>query len=123
VPVFLYHFGDHDPSGLDIDRYIVDGIREIGLGGEFYLERVAVTEEQIVAMGLPTRPTKTSDTRSGNFKGESVEVDAIKSRDLLELCDAAIARHVDGHRLEQLQAIEAEERRVLYQIAEEAAAT
>jgi hypothetical protein len=37
-------------------------------------ERLAVTPEQIVGLGLPTRPS-----RAAKFDGESVEVDAVPS--------------------------------------------
>jgi hypothetical protein len=36
-----------------------------------------VTEEQISALGLPTHPTKKTDSRARSFHGKSVEVDAI----------------------------------------------
>lgn len=41
------------------------------------LSGVAVTQDQIDAYDLPTRPTKETDSRSRNFHGESVEVDAL----------------------------------------------
>jgi hypothetical protein len=37
-----------------------------------------VGPEQIVAWGLPTRPTKKTDSRSKSFEGESVELDGIE---------------------------------------------
>jgi hypothetical protein len=128
----IYYFGDRDPSGLDIDRTIVRNIGESLLSG-FGLtcqytpevmfndiasfERVAVTEEQVAGLGLPSRPTKKTDTRSKGFKGESVEVDAIPARDLRRIAEEAIEGHVDHHRLGVLRHVEEEERAGLERIA------
>ena len=47
--------------------------------------RRTLSPRQIVDWQLPTRPTKKTDSRSKNFKGESVEVDAIEPERLREL--------------------------------------
>ena len=80
--------------------------------------RVAVTEDQISDWHLPTRPTKGSDTRSKTFKGESVELDATPSSRLRDLAEECITGHVDQHQLSVLQKTEAEERRLLLEMAE-----
>jgi hypothetical protein len=154
----IYYFGDRDPSGVDIDRAIVEGIGEslasfsgrpssadyrrlaavgedLGAAVSLVLEvferegggasfadyadftRVAVIEEQISEWNLPTRPTKKSDSRSKNFKGESVELDAIPPHQLRGLCEEVIERHVDQHQLGVLRTYETEERRELERIA------
>ena len=77
-PTFIYYFGDHDPSGLDIRDTIEARLRQFAPEAELHFIRVAVTPEQIESMALPTRPTKKSDSPSRNFEGESVEVDAIE---------------------------------------------
>ena len=59
---------------------------------EITFERLAVTEEQIDSLALQTRPTKTTDSRSARFDGESVEVDAIPSSTLQAIVDDAISR-------------------------------
>src|SRR5262249_28588791 len=84
-PTYLYYFGDHDPSGLDITRAVEQGIRQFAPNADITFERVAVNPDQIEGMGLPTRPTKASDSRSKGFEGESVEVDAISPDDLRRL--------------------------------------
>src|SRR4051794_37923123 len=75
-PAFLYYFGDHDPSGVDIPRKVEADLRAFAPAARISFERVAVTREQIAAYGLPTRPTKQTDSRARGFEGESVEVDA-----------------------------------------------
>jgi hypothetical protein len=117
-PTYLYYFGDFDPSGVDITRCVDEGIRELAPDADITFNRVAVTEEQIQEMGLLTRPTKKSDSRSKGFGSESVEVDAISAADLRTLCEACIIQHVDSDRLEALKLVEASERQTLKEIAD-----
>src|SRR5262249_3089988 len=85
-PTYLYYFGDHDPSGLYIDRAIERGLREHAPEADIHFERVAVKPWQIELWNLPTRPTKTKgNPHSKGFEGASVEVDAIPPTDLREL--------------------------------------
>jgi hypothetical protein len=89
--VFVYYFGDHDPSGVAIDPAAVASLRD-DFGVKINFERIAVTREQIAAYGLPTRPTKATDRRAKGFVGGSVEIDAMP-RDLLTgLVEACIVQ-------------------------------
>lgn len=121
-PAFLYYFGDYDPSGVDIPRFVDESLRELAPHAEIHFERVAVSPEQIEEYGLITRPTKRSDSRSRTFKGESVEVDAIRPRDLRELTRSCIERHNSPREYEMLLTIEAQERETLEHIANSLAA-
>jgi len=116
-PTYLYYFGDYDPSGLDITRSVEHGIQEFAPEINFTLERVAVTREQIEELSLPTRPTKQTDSRSKNFEGESVEVDAIPPHQLRELAQQCIAGHIDEAQLKTLEIAEESEREILMKIA------
>jgi hypothetical protein len=109
----LYYFGDWDPSGLDIPRTVEYGIRELAPDVELHFHRVAVTENQIAQYGLPTRPTKKSDSRSKGFDGESVEVDAIDPDELRRLCEQRIVQHIDQDVLDRMLAVEEAERETL----------
>ena len=84
---------------------------------EIHFERVAVTPKQIRDMNLLTRPTKKSDSRARNFKGESVEVDAIPPKQLIELARSRIQRHIRPEEIQRLQVIENAERETLHKIA------
>lgn len=117
-PTFLYYFGDHDPSGLDIPRSVEQRLREFAPDAEITFERVAVTPLQISAMSLPTRPTKKTDTRSAKFEGESVEVDAIAPDELRRLAESCITRHIDQDVHERMRTVEQAERDTLMQIAQ-----
>jgi hypothetical protein len=116
-PAFIYYFGDHDPSGLDISRTTEARLREFAPGAEIHFERVAVTREQIEAWDLPSRPTKKRDTRSRGFRGESTELDAIAPSELRRLADDCISWHVDQEELARLKETEQEERETLQVIA------
>lgn len=117
-PTRIYYFGDHDPSGVDIDRNVQQRLRRFAPGAEISFQRVAVTRAQIEAMALPTRPTKRTDSRSANFDGDSVEVDAIPPATLRTLCRTAIEQHIDGDRLDALREAQETERADLVSIAE-----
>ena len=116
-PVFLYYLGDHDPSGVDIPRKVERDLRAFAPGADIYFRTVAVTPGQIEEWGLPTRPTKKTDSRSKNFKGESVEVDAIGPAILRELVRDCISDHVDTDALNVLEVAEESERSILQQLA------
>ena len=112
-PAYLYYFGDHDPSGIDISRRVEEELRNFAPDAEIYFERIAVTPEQIETLGLPTRPTKQSDSRAKGFEGESVEVDAIPTAELRKLVERCIAQHVDSDVLDTTLRIEEAERETL----------
>ena len=55
-----------------------------------------MTPWQIEDWHLPTRPTKTTDSRTKRWTGgESVELDAIDANQLRQICDFNISVHVD----------------------------
>jgi len=109
-PVFLYQLGDHDPSGVDAWNSFTERIRGFAPDADVTFERLAVTEAQINTMNLPTRPTKTTNSRSRNFTGESVEVDAIPASVLRRLVEDAIVGHVDSEQLRLMGIAEQSER-------------
>ena len=110
-PVFIYYFGDHDPTGKDIPRSIQETLTD--LGAEYHFEQMAVTEEQISEWDLPTRPTKKTDSRSRDWQGDSVELDAIPPQTLKNLVRSCIERHIDLDLLERTRAAERAERDTL----------
>ncbi len=140
-PTYLYYFGDHDPSGVDIPRHVNSELRELAdkayfndalkrgaeaaaralmfdISDEIYFKRVAVLPDQIVDLDLQTRPTKKTDTRAKNFKGESVEVDAIHPDTLRKMVRECIIQHIDKEILENTHRIERAERDTLSEVIE-----
>jgi hypothetical protein len=113
VPTYIYHLGDYDPSGVNAGEKIDQTLRELAPDAEIYFERVAVTAWQIYEWGLPTRPTKTTDTRSKNFGDISVELDAIPPQTLRDLVEEIIHRHLPKRQFDVLKAAEKSERDLL----------
>jgi hypothetical protein len=116
-PTFIYHLGDHDPSGRKAGEKIEQTLREMAPNAEIHFERLAVTTEQIRAYNLPLRPTKTTDTRAKKFTDEhgegSVELDALHPDVLRRIVREAIERHLPRRQLEILKVAEKSERDLL----------
>ncbi len=113
VPTYIYHLGDFYPSGVNAAAKIEQTLKELALNADIHFERVAVTETQIKLYDLPTRPTKTSDSRSKNFGDISVELDAIEPDVLRRMAEDVIQRHLPLREFEILKAAEASEREIL----------
>lgn len=109
--VYVYFFGDHDPSGRLIDPSALRSLED-DFGVSVNFDRVALTEDQMRDYNLPTRPTKKSN-HSKKFKGRSVEIDALPMDALRELVDEAISQHIPHGWLEKIEGIEAQERATL----------
>jgi hypothetical protein len=117
VPTYIYHFGDFDPSGVNAAEKIEETLRELAPDADLSFARVAVTETQIADWDLPTRPTKTTDSRAKNFGSDlSVELDAIEPNMLRTLVQCVIEEHLPEHEFEILKAAEESEREVLRQL-------
>jgi hypothetical protein len=116
VPAFIYHFGDFDPSGVNAAEKIEETLRELAPEAEIYFERVAITPEQIAQWNLPTRPTKTTDSRSKSFGDISVELDAIPPTELRGLVEDVITQHMPAHQFRILKEAEASEREIIMRL-------
>jgi hypothetical protein len=115
VPAYICHLGDFDPSGVNAAEKIEETLRKLAPNAEIYFERIAVTPEQIREWSLPTRPTKTSDTRSKGFGDISVELDAIDPGTLRQLVEVTIENHLPAQQYEVLKVAEESERQLLSQ--------
>jgi hypothetical protein len=117
---FVYHFGDFDPSGVNAAEKIEETLRELAPGAEIHFHRVAVTPTQISTMRLPSRPTKSEDSRSKTWTGgDSVELDAIEPAILRGLVRYCIERHLPQNEVALLKAAQASEREALKAFARE----
>lgn len=113
VPVQIYHFGDFDPSGVNAGEKIEETLREMAPEADITFERIAVNLWQIAEWGLPTRPTKVSDSRAKNFGSVSVELDAIEPNRLRRMVEHAIQRHLPPAQFTVLKAAEESERELI----------
>lgn len=101
TPIIL-HFGDHDPSGIDMTRDLVDRMRLFGNEGGFYLpsefrvERLALNMDQVRKYDPPPNPAKITDSRATAYIAEygaaSWELDALEPRVLAHLIEDAVTR-------------------------------
>ncbi len=119
-PTYVYLLTDFDPSGLGIADTVTVELMNRSYPTEVYVERLAVSREQIDEYGLPTRPTKTTDSRARKFVRQhgtgSVELDAIPPDTLRGLVRESIERHMDPRRLNALRLAEREERDLLREV-------
>lgn len=113
-PCHVYHFGDHDPSGVNAGAKINETLCRLAPNADIRFARIAVTEEMIEHYKLPSRPTKTSDSRSKSWTGgDSVELDALPPNELRALVEGCILMHVDRHALRLIEVAEASERTLI----------
>jgi hypothetical protein len=119
-PTYVYVLTDFDPSGVSIAEKVESELKMRTPHSELHVKRLAVDREQIESWNLPTRPTKSSDTRARRFRQihgtESVELDAIPPDRLRSLVREAIDAHMEPWRLEQFRMVEKEERDRLRQM-------
>jgi len=111
-PVYLYYFGDWDPSGKIIPEVIERELRGHAPNAEIHFNRIAITPQQIQDLELPTKPPKTS-THSKGFKGGTVEIEAMPVPVLLDLVRGCIEQHIDQRHLDVLKVAEESERDIL----------
>jgi hypothetical protein len=113
-PTFVYLLTDFDPSGLGIAETVTAELIRRSHPTEAYVERLAVDRGQIDEYRLPTRPTKTTDSRARKFMQRhgtgSVELDAIPTAVLRSLVRDSIERHMDPERLRIMKLAEDHER-------------
>lgn len=98
TPVIL-HFGDHDPSGIDMTRDIRERIELFLRGDGIEIDRLALNMDQVRKYNPPPNPAKETDSRSPRYielYGESSwELDALDPETLAALVDNAIESFKD----------------------------
>ncbi|KKK94523.1 hypothetical protein LCGC14_2681980, partial [marine sediment metagenome] len=98
----IIYLGDHDPSGMDIDRAIRDSLLTFGVDAD--VERIALHMHQIEEYDPPPNPTKLTDARAKQYVPkygyESWELDALEPRVLTDLINGAIKAHCNVSELD-----------------------
>ena len=86
-PTIILHFGDHDPSGMDMSRDIVDRLGVFGIDVDF--RRLALNMDQVDEYRPPPNPAKITDSRAQayikSYGDESWELDALEPAVLADL--------------------------------------
>ena len=88
----IFHFGDHDPSGIDMTRDIGDRL-ELFMGGVM-IDRLALNMDQVRQYAPPPNPAKMTDSRFARYirvhGNESWELDALEPQVLADLIRTAV---------------------------------
>lgn len=91
----IFHFGDHDPSGIDMTR---DNQERLSLfaGVPVIVQRIALNMSQVEEFNPPPNPAKLTDSRAADYIArygdESWELDALSPRYIEDLIDNAIRK-------------------------------
>jgi hypothetical protein len=95
--VVIYYFGDHDATGLDIERAAVDSLH--GHGAEFEWARAGLLWSDFTDFTLVNIPVKKGDSRSKKYLCEygnrAAELDALPPDVLQQRIRRCIENHVD----------------------------
>lgn len=83
--VHIFHFGDHDPSGIDMSRDLETRfdllLKPYGYEGDYVFKRCALNMHQIREQKPPENPAKTTDSRFAKYRKafgtSSWELDAL----------------------------------------------
>lgn len=102
----ILHFGDHDPSGIDMTRDITDSLAVFQTGSPDYsidgwdgsdlfsVDRLALNMKQIRKLNPPPQPNKGSDPRekwyTEKYGPHSWELDALDPPQLTSLVEEAV---------------------------------
>jgi len=115
----LLHFGDHDPSGIDMSRDIQDRLRLFG--AETEVKRVALNMDQVQQYEPPPNPAKSTDSRFESylreFGDESWELDALEPSVLAALIRDNVFEYRDPDLWGELYTRQEQEREQLKSVA------
>lgn len=108
----ILHFGDHDPSGIDMTRDITD--RMAMYGTVLDVKRLALNMPQIQKYSPPPNPAKMTDSRFDGYVAkygdESWELDALEPKVLSDLVAKSINKYRDLKKWKQTIAREQDAR-------------
>ena len=116
--IHVIYVGDYDPAGLLIPESVEN---ELATHLEDYVldfQRIAITEEQIRDMNLPTKPRKESDRRRPDVQ-ETVEAEAMPAGVMRNLVGSEIDKYLPKKVLERAERADMRERRSLRVVAKD----
>lgn len=99
IPVII-HLGDHDPSGIDMTRDILDRLELLTCcPGEVEIRRIALNMDQIEEYAPPPNPAKVTDSRARGYitkyGTESWELDALEPSVINDLIKDEISSYLN----------------------------
>lgn len=118
----VIHLGDHDPSGIDMTRDIIDRLNIFTEGYDIVeMKRIALNMDQVDKYSPPPNPAKESDSRAAGYieryGDQSWELDALEPSILDALITTTIEAEVDQDEWAKSQKIVSDGREVLGKVA------
>jgi hypothetical protein len=114
----VLHFGDHDPSGIDMTRDITNRLAMFMGGVE--IRRLALNMDQVEEYRPPPNPAKMTDSRFAGyveaFGNESWELDALEPRLLADLIRQEVIGLRDDDKWAAAEELEGQHRARLQQV-------
>lgn len=120
VPM-VFHFGDHDPSGMDMTR---DNTDRLGMFSKrlVKVERLALNFDQVEQYSPPPNPAKETDSRASGYieqyGGESWELDALEPTVIGNLIRNAVNRLINRRKWDEAEAEEKANRAALKAVSD-----
>lgn len=101
--VVVLHFGDHDPSGIDMTRDNADRLVMFARNGsEVEVRRLALNMDQVERYNPPPNPAKATDARFEGYAAihgdESWELDALEPQLISDLVRQNVEALIDQER-------------------------
>jgi hypothetical protein len=94
--ICIMYLGDHDPSGIDMTRDVLDRLSMYSLLEDIEVHRLALNWDQVQLWSPPENPAKETDSRFASYLlefGESSwELDAVEPTTLANLVRAQVAK-------------------------------
>ncbi len=123
--VIIYYFGDHDPSGLDIERDAIEKLRNL-FDCDFEWHRAGLLLSDFEDFKLVKVPVKQDTTeKKGDprakrylvkFGDVAAELDALPPNELQRRIRECIQRHIESDAWKRLEATEAVEKQSLTEV-------
>ena len=118
--IVVLHFGDHDPSGIDMTRDIRERL-ELFVGEPIEIRRIALNMDQVEEYNPPPNPAKSTDSRFRSYLekygDESWELDALEPQVLVDLVRFHIHKVMDKQRFQEAVDVMEKGRKELTSIA------
>ncbi len=120
--VYVFHLGDHDPSGLDMTRDNRDRLDILSRQSPITVKRLALNMDQIEQYNPPPNPTKVTDSRAAGYLAEyggtSWELDALEPSVVVDLITSEIEPLIDFSLWDEAKEREDHNRRLLRRVSE-----
>lgn len=95
----MIYFGDHDPSGIDMTRDVLERLSLFSDITPIEVHRIALNMDQVEELNPPENPAKLTDSRASSyvakFGDSSWELDAVEPAELARLVEAKVLEFRD----------------------------